>query len=602
MVVTKKYGLYFRCLSKTSNGFNFLFMPYGEKTQTLSGNIPKIVNKSNIMSKGTGKRKPTVANCNIIMSIDVDEYNNVVDYNLDMSEKNVNRLSELGYNNDEIKELADNISFHKRTMCKWVDINKMRNPYANYPFKDADIYFQKQGGYYQDPIRLTAMKKAFIEDCRANHNEKYATNDFFDDFRYFELNNCEFARIPNKCLNEMICNSDEFLFDGQFVWDKELKDANEYIKKDVSKRNYGFPLVRQDVIDKYLDEHSEFSEEQKDCIKKLTSTNIDVITGGAGVGKTTVIKGLIDCYSKQFGKDFLLLAPTGKASRRIASKCGTCEAFTIHHALRKSLDSDYIHFNEYNKLPFGLIVVDESSMIDTLLMADLLKAVEDDAKIIFVGDYNQLEAVGCGSPFHDFIKGNNCEVLKLTQNFRQASDDSVILENANGTLNGKTFKEGKGFEIKYIKQSEISNCILEDVLNITPYVELCKQINYLVYKKHKDNKEKMFNDLYYVGARVVFTKNTDEYSNGDTGIVAGFNDVQMFVKFDDCDKKVVLTHKDMENIKFAYSLTAHKVQGSEYDTIKVFLPKKATSFSANPNLLYTIVTRAKKNVCVYFYE
>lgn len=349
----------------------------------------------------------------------------------------------------------------------------------------------------------------------------------------------------------------------------------------------------------YIEEHPELSDEQKDCLRNLATDNITIITGGAGTGKTTVIKSIIETYNKHFSTGSLLLAPTGKASRRIAVKCDN-PAYTIHHALRKSLENDYIHYRENNPFPEQLFVIDESSMIDTLLMRDILRAISLGSKVIFVGDYQQLEAVGVGSPFHEMIESGLCKVIKLTKNFRQ-SDDNAILNNAEAVLNGEMFFEGNGVTIHDISLSELSKYASEDTVNISPYRKIVSAINQSIYNKHKEDI-KFQNEYYYKGCQVVFNKNTEHYANGDTGRVLTFDDESMKIVLDDTYEVITVNREDFDNMNFGYALTTHKVQGSEYDNIKIFLPKELTSFSANPNMLYTMITRARKNVDIYYYS
>lgn len=590
------YGTYVKHVKNCPNGCVFIFREYDtNRAYKVVGNVPKIENRLEAKRK-TGKKKGTLQDVSMSIGLRLDKDGNVIEYTLKDSDRNRKRLATLGYEADDFFE---DVRFHQKSKCKWRDVKKMRNPYNHFDFHSADAFFHNIGGYYESDIRLAEMNKQIIENFRSNNKSAYTLEEYLDAFRDVESTGV-FAPVSHKAIMKYFTTHYDFSFDGVYVRDREIEEAEKYIKYRFTKCGHSLvPFIPEDVIERVLDKHPELSDEQKDCVRALKNDSIEIITGGAGTGKTTIIKAIIETYREFFSGEPLLLAPTGKASRRIAIKCDE-SAFTMHHALNKSLDNDYIRYNQAHPFENNLFVVDESSMIDTLLMRDLLRAIEMGSKVIFVGDANQLEAVGVGSPFHEMVENGLCTVLTLTKNFRQ-SDDNVILENAEAVLNGELFHEGKGVSIYDIDLKDINKYIDENTVNISPYCRIVELINRCVYQRHKD-EDKFQDGFYYKGCSVVFTHNTDKYCNGDTGRIIRFDEESIDIMLDDVNKLITVKYEDLENMKFAYALTTHKVQGSEYEKIKIFLPKKLTNFSANKNMLYTMITRARKNVEIYYYS
>lgn len=310
------------------------------------------------------------------------------------------------------------------------------------------------------------------------------------------------------------------------------------------------------------------------------------VTGNCG--KTTVIKNIIECYGSYYSKkNVLLVAPTGKASRRLAEKTGM-PASTIHKALRKNPEDDFVYYTAENPLPHRLIIIDESSMIDTELMYDLLSAVDRTSKVIFVGDCNQLEPVGYGEPFFDFM--NTLEVFRLTENHRQ-SDDTDILLMAENVLKGRKIHSGRGIIVRHIDFDEIGDILTADdyVQILSPYNELNAEINYFLRKGEDDLN---------VNDKVIMLKNTKDYCNGDIGFITAIDRKGITVDIE--GRKVKVTPAKRNHISLAYSITIHKMQGSESDRVIVFIPEGYAPVSRR--MMYTAITRAKKELEIYYYK
>ena len=264
-------------------------------------------------------------------------------------------------------------------------------------------------------------------------------------------------------------------------------------------------------------------------------------------------------------------------------------AATIHKALRKNPEEEYTFYTAENKLPYRLIIVDESSMIDTALMYDLLCATDPTCKVIFVGDHNQLYPVGYGEPFFDFMK--ELEVYRLEINHRQ-KEGTDILQNANNVLQEKPLRNGAGFHMELIGFDDIGEIIMtnnEDTQILSPYNNLNAQINAYLKKGEAD---------FNAGDKVMTVKNTKKYCNGDIGIVTKINGKgTITVEID--GKEVDITAAHREDLVLAYAITIHKMQGSEAERVIVFIPKDDRL--VDKRMLYTALTRAKSQLELYYY-
>lgn len=442
----------------------------------------------------------------------------------------------------------------------------------------------------KEPTRVDAINRKIIQNARNKRKISYGIEEFLG---YFSAVEQEGAYQQLMVTLKMMClQAERYGLKNGTVWDSEMKKKEDFIRNDIqSRKKLEYELLTEEEVQNFFNSVKDkgLEEEQLRTLWGLRTSLPCVITGGAGVGKTTVIQTLIDCYTTYYAKkNVLLIAPTGKASRRLAEKTNM-PAATIHKALRKNPEEEYTFYTAENKLPYRLIIVDESSMIDTALMYDLLCATDPTCKVIFVGDHNQLYPVGYGEPFFDFMK--ELEVYRLEINHRQ-KEGTDILQNANNVLQEKPLRNGAGFHMELIGFDDIGEIIMtnnEDTQILSPYNNLNAQINAYLKKGEAD---------FNVGDKVMTVKNTKKYCNGDIGIVTKINGKgTITVEID--GKEVDITAAHREDLVLAYAITIHKMQGSEAERVIVFIPKDDRL--VDKRMLYTALTRAKSQLELYYY-
>ena len=379
--------------------------------------------------------------------------------------------------------------------------------------------------------------------------------------------------------------------------------------------------------------HIQMHEHQKDAVRIAVNNGVSIITGGPGTGKTTIIKCILQIF-KNMGKKVKLMAPTGRASKRLSESTGE-DASTIHRALEMmgGEDTRFI-FNSQNKLSYDVVIVDEVSMVDSQLMYYLVRSIKRGAKLVLVGDKDQLASVGAGNVLADILASGCFATMCLTQIYRQ-SEDSFIIINAHEINNGKMPKlDNKSkdffFERKEDNESVLSSIIEMSVTRIPKFLNVdSSNIQVLAPMKSGvvgiDNINKCLQEkinppslskfeietdkvIYRKGDRVMQTSNNYERSwerngafgsgvfNGDIGVISDVNIQTNEIEISFEDGRVSRYIKaDLGEITLSYAITIHKSQGSEFDVIIVPVVSGPPMLLTR-NLLYTAVTRAKKMV------
>ena len=379
---------------------------------------------------------------------------------------------------------------------------------------------------------------------------------------------------------------------------------------------------------------------QKQAIKEAMVNGVLVITGGPGTGKTTTINSIIEMFKNE-GYEIELCAPTGRAAKRMSEATGL-DAQTIHRLLGINFleeDKKRQSFEKDEDMPIeaDVVIVDECSMIDILLMNGLLKAIANGTRLILVGDVDQLPSVGSGNVLKDIINSDCVKVVRLNEIFRQARESAIVM-NAHRINNGQypilNEVNKDFFFLKRYNMDELNNTIVELItkrlpkfLNITDLktiqvlspmkkspigVENLNNILQSAINPPSDDKnEKEFRNLVFrEGDKVMQIKNNysmvwkvikdnvyiDEgmgIFNGDEGIISRIDNKNEFIEviFDDC-RYIKYDFTQLDELTLSYAITIHKSQGSEYKAI-IMPIHSGTPMLLTRNLLYTGVTRAK---------
>ena len=364
------------------------------------------------------------------------------------------------------------------------------------------------------------------------------------------------------------------------------------------------------------------AEMQKEALRKAVTCKVMVITGGPGTGKTTLVNSIIKILEKK-GQKIVLASPTGRAAKRLSEVTG-CEAKTIHRLLEFSPSEGGFKRNEEYPLDADMVIIDEVSMVDILLMNHLLKAIPPTATLLLVGDIDQLPSVGPGNVLKDIISSGIVDTIRLTDIFRQAQE-SLIVVNAHRINSGEYLQldtlPGQQNNFYFIKRQEPEQALntikelckrrlpsafqfdpLEDIQVMTPMhrgtvgvANLNAELQNLLNPNQKSVSRG--GRLFRVNDKVMQTKNNYEKEtfNGDIGRIISIDleDQILKVKFE--DRIVDYSWSDLDELVLAYAISIHKSQGSEYPAVVIpILPQHYIMLQRN--LLYTAITRAKKLV------
>lgn len=387
-----------------------------------------------------------------------------------------------------------------------------------------------------------------------------------------------------------------------------------------------------------------FAESQKDAIISAFQNGIEIITGGPGTGKTTIIKCIIEIF-ETCGLKVLLGAPTGRAAKRMSESTGK-EATTIHRMLDMGVfekeESVFVTNAEEHSLEADVVIIDEASMIDITLMNALLKSIKVGTRLIIVGDVDQLPSVGAGNVLNDFIESGFTKVVRLKEIFRQGKE-SMIVVNAHKINKGEMPKlNEKGTDFFFIRndiQEGILNTII-DLINtrlpkfnsnwdklksiqvlvpmkkgVLGVTNLNEKIQNVLNPKAPYKKEKEFRSMVFrEGDKVMQIKNNYSLKwtriagkgehegagvfNGDMGFIENIDleGKKLSIIFDD-ERKVIYDFMYLDELDLAYAITIHKSQGSEFPVV-IIPAYMGAPLLMNRNLLYTGITRAKEMVVV----
>ena len=435
-------------------------------------------------------------------------------------------------------------------------------------------------------------------------------------------------------------------FEGQdLIYDKSSDRQEKYIADKLLLLDRLCPAVDAGDVTAFIareerEQGVSYAKGQKQAIVAALSGGVMLLTGGPGTGKTTVVHALLHIF-RSMDMTVALCAPTGRAAKRLSESTST-EAKTIHRLLEMEFEEGSGHGrfrrNEQDLLEESVIIVDEASMVDNALMCSLCKAIKPGARLILIGDADQLPSVGAGRVLNDLIDSGRFSTVRLTEIFRQAGE-SLIITNAHAINEGVypdlTVKNNDFFFLSRRHDREIADTVVElcatrlpraygkategGIQIITPSRKgeagtenLNRRLQKELNPPAKGKRELTFRDtVFRVGDRVMQTKNNYDITwesgssvdrtegsgvfNGDIGTVIFVDPAEgeMVVSFD--DKEATYTGDMLDELEHAWAVTVHKSQGSEYPFV-IIPVYNAPPLLLIRNLLYTAVTRAQRMV------
>lgn len=525
------------------------------------------------------------------------------------------------------------------------------NPYVlsetvyNIGFKAADKIALEMGIQPNATIRIEAAIKHLLNTATMS-GHTYLPKDLLIDevCRFLNISDEEAENTIVKMIFESHLKNENDNHYQQRIYLPKLYEAEFYVAdkiRKIAKNSNSHGDTDIEKLIKNIEKSSgiTLAEHQKSAVYCAMEKGATVITGGPGTGKTTIINTIIQIMD-MLDQKVMLAAPTGRAAKRMTEVCGI-EAKTIHRLLESAFseNDDNMSFcrNEENPLDCDLLIIDEMSMVDILLMQALLKALKAHTRLIMVGDSDQLPSVGAGNVLHDIINSGIIPTVSLTEIFRQAKESAIVV-NAHKINHGEYpefNKEGTDFFlVKRDNAVDISSSIIDlfikrlpraykynplyqiQILSptrkgITGVTELNNALQKVINPPDKKKREKAFKSIIFrEGDKVMQTRNNYDMEwskldnpeetgcgifNGDIGYIHSIDkDMESAtIVFD--DRLCIYEFAKMEDLDLAYAVTVHKSQGSEFDAVIMPMYPCAPMLQ-NRNLFYTAVTRAKKLV------
>jgi len=549
-------------------------------------------------------------------------YNSILKYY--ESNETIIKLKEYGFS---IKDSMKLINIYGNGILNIVS-NNIYSLINDIDFKTLDkIYLS----IYKETtnLRILACIIETMKRITFNTGDTYSYKEEIIDALYDEFN----IRIDSNDYFVMLSNEYKIIIKEDKYYLKEYYDAEYSIVNKLKTIN------KKDRFDKDIDKYISklereleivYNDEQKEAIKSITTNNVVIITGGPGTGKTTIINGILNLY-KNINKltniglesKVALIAPTGRASKRM-SETTRFGASTIHRYLKWNKENNTFGVNEFNKTKEELIIVDEVSMIDTILFDSLLKGIRKDIKLVLVGDESQLPSVSPGNILYDLIESKKFKHIKLNNIYRQSNNSYIpILANEIKTKTLTNFLEKKDdynfieCNLRDIKKlvTDISNRCLhkgidENKLQIlAPMYKGEIGIDNLninlqsIFNPYNDDLKEVVigNIIYRVGDKILNLVNDVDKGiyNGDIGYIydIDINSKSDFILVNFDNNIVSFKRDELSSIRHAYAISIHKAQGSEFDHVIIPMSKTYNKMLYN-KLIYTGISRAKKSLII----
>ena len=547
---------------------------------------------------------------------------------LDTSSDTIISLSELGFT---VKEATIIYKYYKNKTIEIVN----NNIYSLYfdidkiSFNRIDTIAKKNKIKLDDPRRINAGIIYAMEVLSSEKGDTYSSYDEIYNILKIVINYEIEYELFDKILEDLVNNFKIVKIDNNNYQLINFFEADNNIVKRLTYLNNKEDLIyKNNLLDKKLLEYENnnnitYDEEQINAIKNSFLKNFLIITGGPGTGKTTIIKSIVSLYEDILHKNIdevALLAPTGRASKRIMEATNT-KASTIHRFLKWNKDSNKFQVNEYNKSDVKLVIVDEASMVDTMLLDSLLKGLKFDTRIILVGDVNQLPSVSAGEVLKDLIDSNVFSVIELKQLYRQSRGSNIINLAYDINLSNIDYKLfNQDDDLLFFKADSLSlkeklkeivleykNMDYHDFQIMVPMYKTVNGINNLncliqdIFNPKSSYKNEIiiYDTLYREGDKVLQLINMpdDNIYNGDIGIILEINNIKKEITIDFDSNIVVFNNSSFNNFTLGYVISIHKSQGSEFKTVVIPLLKEYRRMLYQ-KLIYTGVSRSKNKLII----
>ena len=528
-------------------------------------------------------------------------------------------LTEIGFSNKDAMVIYN---FYKKRTETIIEENiyQLIDDILDMNFKKIDTIALRKGIDVCSPIRIEAAFIYIMQEISNTYGHVYYYKEELFKFLPRVLGCSVTEEILENVLQKMELDLKIVIREDRFYL-KEMYDDECLIVKRFRLLNHNIQKLEELFNIKY-------NSSQLDAIYKSYIKDFLIITGGPGTGKTTIMKGILELYRlekhlsyEKLQEKIALLAPTGRAAKRMSE--ATCfPACTIHRFLKWQKEQNRFQVNEYNKSKVEFIIVDEASMIDTHLMASLLRGISSNCKIVLVGEDHQLPSVGPGQVLHDVIASEKLETVFLTELYRQ-KENSNIISLAYDIRNQSVCRDIFNIEedLTFIECSdvdvitnicEISNTykdydykriqILAPMYKGLNGIDIInKEVKEIFNVKNSTKKALMIGEVELIEEdKVIQLSNMPEENvyNGDIGLIEkidGGSKKQIHIDFD--GNRVKYTPANFNKFRLAYAISIHKSQGSEFDIVIIPVVKGYRKMLYQ-KLIYTAVTRAKQKLYI----
>ena len=480
-----------------------------------------------------------------------------------------------------------------------------------------------------DYRRVVAIVIHVMEDLCFKNGDTYLTIDeiYNEVLNYIKIDDSkeifEDLLIEISKTGKIVIEEDCYFLREYYNCENNISDTIYYL---TNKSSLNYKNIEKEILFLEKKFNVKYNDKQILAIKNALNSNFSIITGGPGTGKTTIIKAIIELYKKlnnlsleELNMKVNLLAPTGRASKRMSESC-LMKASTIHRFLKWNKDSNRFMVNENNKSNCEFVIIDEVSMIDTILLDNLFKGLNKNVKVVMIGDYNQLESVGPGKILKDLIDSEMINVTFLTDLYRQDENSYIATlakEIKDNNVNYDFTLKKDDYSFIYCSNTNLKDYIklicekaiekkykVDDIQVLVPMykgengIDNLNKILQDVFNPKKNQNEIVIKDIIYrENDKILQLENDPDNNvfNGDIGYISKIEKNNLFISFD--GNVVKYEPKDYIKIKHGYAISIHKAQGSEFKIViipilfsyKIMLYRK---------LIYTAVTRAKDNLTI----